>query len=201
MSDELSPAEEPPLRVAVYGPDPLARGGLLALLREAGLREVGLGVAERDPDVILWDLGPGQPGRGEPPRIDADRPLLALVADREGARHALSRGASGVILRSAEAGRLVAAIRALVADLVVIDDTLAAGLLPELAPPASALSPREAEVLALLAEGLTNADIADELDLSAHTVRFHVRAVLARLKARNRAEAVARAVRMGLLRA
>lgn len=53
MSDELSPAEEPPLRVAVYGPDPLARGGLLALLREAGLREVGLGVAERDPDVIL----------------------------------------------------------------------------------------------------------------------------------------------------
>lgn len=195
----MSPALPSPPRVQVLGADPLARGGLLALLQAADLP-----TGDVAPDVVLWDLGPGTGPWQEALRLSADRPLLALVRDEEAARHALSRGASGVLLRSVEPARLVAAVFALAADLVVLDDLLAVGLLPETAEgrpgDTARLSPREAEVLALLADGLTNAAIGEALEVSTHTARFHVRAVLAKLEARNRAGAVARALKLGLLR-
>ena len=61
------------------------------------------------------------------------------------------------------------------------------------------LTPREAEVLQLLAEGLTNRRIAERLGISEHTAKFHVNAILGKLGARSRSEAIAQAARLGLL--
>jgi DNA-binding NarL/FixJ family response regulator len=61
------------------------------------------------------------------------------------------------------------------------------------------LSPRETEVLSLIAEGLANKAVAGRLDISEHTVKFHVNAILGKLGAQSRTEAVTRATRMGLI--
>lgn len=183
----------PPLRVQVLSGDPLARSGLELLLGRFALE-----VVTADAQVLLWDRG----GRGEVrlPRGSADVAVLALVTEPADARVALSRGASGVLLRDAAPERLVAALHAVAADLVVLDDMLATEVLPASEDARTEpLTRREEEVLGLMAEGYSNADIGQALDLSAHTARFHVRAVLAKLGARNRAEAVARAARLGLL--
>ncbi len=114
----------------------------------------------------------------------------------------LASGASGVLPRDADPTALLAALRALAADLVVLDDAVAADLLPGSDDaPLEPLTRREQEVLALMAEGLSNKGIGEALDISEHTARFHVRAVLGKLGARNRAEAVGRAARAGLIRA
>jgi DNA-binding NarL/FixJ family response regulator len=70
-------------------------------------------------------------------------------------------------------------------------------LLPQ--PPAEELTPRELEVLQLLAEGLSNKAIAYRLDISEHTVKFHVNAILGKLSAQSRTEAVVQATRLGLI--
>jgi DNA-binding NarL/FixJ family response regulator len=67
------------------------------------------------------------------------------------------------------------------------------------APPSVELTPRELEVLGLMAEGLANKGIADRLTISEHTVKFHVTAVMAKLGAQSRTEAVTRATRVGLI--
>lgn len=187
------------LRLRVVSGDPLARGGLAALLERLGFAvDAGGSGAAGSADVAVWDLG----AAGEPPaiRMSADEPVLALYADPAEARRALARGASGVLPRDTATDRLAAAVRALAADLVVLDDSVAAELLP--ASEEGLLEPltaREAEVLLLLAEGLSNGDIGEALAISSHTARFHVRAILAKLGARNRAEAVGIAARLGLL--
>jgi DNA-binding NarL/FixJ family response regulator len=104
---------------------------------------------------------------------------------------------------------LVGAIRAVEAGLVVVPSAVSAELLTLARPvaayaPANAnagvtLTPREREVLALLAQGLANKVIAPRLGISEHTVKTHVAAVYEKLHARNRAEAVVAAARQGLL--
>jgi len=86
---------------------------------------------------------------------------------------------------------------------VVLDRRLAEGLIPtatdvdEALHPIERLTPRESEVLQLLARGMTNAEIGSRLGVSEHTAKFHVGAVLGKLGARSRAEAVAVASRLG----
>ncbi len=86
---------------------------------------------------------------------------------------------------------------------MVLDPTLAPAILPardwEDEPLVEALTPREEEVLHLLADGLSNKAIALQLGISDHTVKFHVNAILGKLGAQSRTEAVVRATRMGLL--
>ena len=201
------PADDP-LSVLVISDDPLARGGLLALLRAASSVRV-LGATGADgpfppavPDVVLWDLGPGAESAGEPDAI-ADRPTVALVASPSAARTARSAGAGGVLGRALDGGRLVAALQGVAAGLLVVAPELAdalfatprdtddAGLEP--------LTGREQEVLALLAEGLANRDVALALNVSESTAKFHVRSILSKLGAATRTEAVVRAMRAGLL--
>jgi two-component system nitrate/nitrite response regulator NarL len=202
------------LRVAVVAADPLARRGLSALLgREPGLvvaaqlagDEDGVDVLRQDADAAVFDLGAGprppldQLGRA----AQAGVPVLALVHDEDVAASALAAGARAVLFRDAAPDRLAAALRAVHAGLLVLDDGLAA---QALRPPPSAiptllepLTPRESEVLQLLAQGLANKAIAERLGISDHTAKFHVNAILGKLGAKSRTEAIVQAARLGLV--
>lgn len=99
---------------------------------------------------------------------------------------------------------MAASLEAVAQGLVVLDSGLATALfsasLPTLATlPLETITPREREVLQLLAEGLPNKAIAQRLGISEHTVKYHVNALLGKLDAQSRTEAVVRATRLGLI--
>jgi two-component system, NarL family, nitrate/nitrite response regulator NarL len=155
-------------------------------------------------DVVVWDAP-------EPP-LDAHGlvPVLALVSGAQGAQQALRAGARGALLRSAPLEAIAPAALAVAAGHWVLDESLATSLLQLSEPPATAapaarfpspalLSPREQEVLSLLSEGLSNRDVATRLGISHHTAKFHVNAILDKLGATTRTEAVVLAARSGLL--
>jgi two-component system nitrate/nitrite response regulator NarL len=201
------------VRVLVVADDPLARAGLGALLAsQPGCTLAGQVVPAGDlaeevavyrPDVLLWDLG----WDPEPDLLldvaEADLPVVALLAEEALAAEAWQAGARGLLTREAGAEALVAALQAVVQGLAVIDPALAAALLPAREREAEALveplTPREEEVLQLLADGLANKAIALQLGISEHTVKFHVNAILGKLGAQSRTEAVVRATRLGLI--
>ena len=148
-------------------------------------------------ELLLWDVGAAAVERGTLDRT----PTLALVRDEESALELLRAGALGVLLRSADGERLMAAIRAVALGVGVFEPLLVRTLLAARAVPPGGptLTPREAEVLALMAEGLSNKLIADRLKISDHTAKFHVNSILNKLGAETRTEAVVVAARNGLL--
>jgi len=192
----------------VIAEDPLVRSGLLSLLgSEPGFAIAGQASALDSAfsalpsaELMLWDVGPrAAPG---PPHAALERlPTLALVPDEETALELLRAGALGVLLRGAEAERLLAALRAVATGLGVFDPALLRTLLAARAAPQDGLllTPRETEVLSLMAEGLSNKLIAERLKISDHTAKFHVNAILNKLDAETRTEAVVSAARRGLL--
>jgi two-component system nitrate/nitrite response regulator NarL len=194
-----------PLPVLVVSSDPLARGGLAALVSrrselvlagEATPPEAGGAAARSAPAVLLWDLGAG----GGDALRTAPAPVLALAADEREAAEALRSGARGVLLRGAAPEAISAALLAAARGLTVLDGHLAGELVrPPAAAPLEPLTPREREVLALLAEGLANKGIAARLGISEHTAKFHVNAILGKLGVESRAEAIVQAARMGLV--
>jgi DNA-binding NarL/FixJ family response regulator len=203
------------LRVLVVSDDPLARTGIALLLGgQEGLTVVGqVGVdddgpdpgADGGPDAAVWDLGLGarfglERLRGSSP---AAPPAVAIVADEMDAREALAVGARAALPRDADGESLAAAVRAVVQGLVVLDESFAVALLRD-APVTAAdlpesLTPREAEVLQLLTQGLPNKAIAQRLGISDHTVKFHVNAILGKLGVQSRGEAIVQAMRLGLV--
>ncbi len=202
------------LRVLIVGQDPLARSGLSSLLSSEGsMQIVGqtaapeehlLSAATSNPDVLLWDLG--QDPRSSLERLKAygDRgiPILVLTPDESSAIDALSSGARGAAFRDVRPEALFAALRALSRGMVVVDENLASAVLrPRMSasPPAEPLTARELEVLQLLAQGLANKQIGDRLGISEHTAKFHVNAIIGKLGAQTRTEAVVHAVRLGLV--
>ena len=127
-------------------------------------------------------------------------PLIVLGADVDRSIYnAILHAESGALLRpEASPEQIVRAIQAVSAGLLVIDaavvpDSEAEGDLYE------DLTPREIDVLRLLAEGLANRDIANRLGISEHTIKFHIRSVMAKLGAATRTEAVTRGFRTGLI--
>jgi DNA-binding NarL/FixJ family response regulator len=182
----------------VVAEDPLAHSGLLSLLAaEPGFIVSPAG--EPEAELMLLDTGPRHTSSE---RRSLDRtPTLALVCDDDAALASLRAGALGVLLRGVDGARLVAAVRAVASGLGVFDPALLRGLLGARAVPSEvhALTPREAEVLSLLAEGLSNKLIAERLKISDHTAKFHVNAILNKLGAETRTEAVVLAARSGLL--
>jgi two-component system, NarL family, nitrate/nitrite response regulator NarL len=197
-----------PLRVLVVSADPLARGGLaarvasraeLALAGEAEPREAGRRAAETAAAVVLWDLG--GPGGAAGLAAVVAAPVLALAADEAQAAEALRGGALGVVSRGVAPAALAAAVLAAASDLAVLDPDLAGGFVrpPEAPGRTAPLTPREREVLGLVAEGLANKAIAARLGISEHTAKFHVNAILAKLGVGSRAEAIVRAARTGLV--
>ena len=201
------------LRLIVLADDPLARAGLAALLAGLpGCRVIYQGHSELladaadgelDPaDAIVWDAG-WDAGREREERLGLALPVLALAADAESAAAAWALGCRGVIGRATDEEQLLAAVRATAAGLHVLSPALAGALrrgdAAEISPTAIDLTPRESQVLALLAEGLTNKAIAYRLAISDHTVKFHVNAILGKLNAQSRTDAVVRATRLGLI--
>jgi two-component system nitrate/nitrite response regulator NarL len=198
-----------PLRVLLVGDDPLARAGIAALLAnradltlagEAEPDDAEAKVAATGPDVVLWDLGVAG-GRPEPPAGAESVPILALASDEAHAAEALRAGARGVLLRGAAREALAAALVAVARGLAVLEAPYAGEWLrpPDAPLAAEGLTPREREVLALLAEGLANKAIAARLGISEHTAKFHVNAILGKLGVESRAEAIVRAARLGLV--
>jgi DNA-binding NarL/FixJ family response regulator len=132
-------------------------------------------------------------------------PVLLLAEDVEAGYRALASGFRGVLLRDSVVEEMLAGIRALAAGLAVVDPRILPLLQSPPAPgnapaqPFEALSPREIEVLNLIARGYPNKSIALELGISEHTVKFHVGSVLAKLNAASRSEAVAIAISQGMV--
>lgn len=203
------------LRVLIISSDPLARAGLASLLAgQTGCVVVGQVSGESDwpesfdvyqPDAVLWDLGWGSKLELEIP-IDLkafDLPFVVLLNDSQQAVDVWAVGVHGLLPRDAAAAQVLAALRAAANGLVTIDPLLAAALFPHSQvspqPLVEALTPRESEVLQLLAEGLPNKAIAHRLDISEHTVKFHVNAIMSKLEAQSRTEAVVRATQLGLI--
>lgn len=200
-------------RVQIIGADPLAEAGLAALLR--GFPTIHL-LPDRDKrqplalnegaDVLLWDLGweDDQALESIAARSRLEAPVVVLLRDEQDAAQAWKAGARGLLLRDSAAGRLAAALQAVAGGLICLDPRLAGRLfspaLDEDSPfPDVDLTARELEVLQLLAEGLPNKGIALRLEISEHTVKFHVNAILGKLGAQSRTEAAMRAARLGLI--
>jgi DNA-binding CsgD family transcriptional regulator len=175
MSDPASkPAPMGRLRVVVYAADLLRRTALSQVVAEAGHVVVG---AQDTADVVLVD-GDCPPGEA--------RPVVTLG----GADHDLP----GVLSRDAGARPDRCSIRRCPGLIVRAPDAIDAGFGAMRETDRHALlTPRELEVLAALAEGMTNKAIARRLNISLHTVKFHVESVFRKLGARTRTEAVAKA--------
>jgi len=152
-----------------------------------------------NPDVLLADL------QSHPPSTlsDIDCPIVVLLSGAQDAADAFAAGAGAVLLRTAPAERLHAALHAVTTDLVVADSNIASAVFEQRTRPAEeieqALTHRELEVMQQLAAGRTNRDIASILGITEHTVKFHVNSILEKLGAESRTEAVVRAARLGIV--
>ncbi len=183
-------------RVAIAGSD-AARSRLLATLGEnvalvdAPLADVLLVDARNVHDIVAAL----DETHGVPAIVLIDEPEADLTA------MALRAGALGVLSRQSDVHELLAAIEGVALGLAVLDaparEAVSGTALPALDARAEPLTAREVEILALLARGLTNKRIAARLNLSEHTVKFHVGSVLGKLGAATRAEAVALGARHG----
>lgn len=212
-----------PVRVAVVAASPQTRAGLQALVEAAPTLDFAGSAADAAviaepfagelPDVVLVDL---EPQAGDLPAPGANRdpatPALVLLTDEADSawiREALAGtgGATALLPRSATPDEIIAAIEAVAAGLYVLSPEVLAKLLAERKGPrevASAalvemLTPREIEVLTMLAEGLGNKEIARQLDLSENTVKFHLSSIFGKLGASSRTEAVMQGMRHGLI--
>ena len=180
------------LRIAVAGRDPIARAGLASLIRE--FEDVL--IVDCDADVALVDGD----AIGSARKFDA--PSLLLVSDLSRASEALAAGARGVISRTSTPRQIHAALRAITEGLRVIDGDTALQPKAERTADAELVEPltaRELEVLRLLSAGMTNKEIASRLGITEHTIKFHVNAILGKLEAETRTEAVVHAARLGIV--
>ncbi len=205
----------PDTRVVVIAADPLARAGLATLLSgQSGCLVVAQSADDVDfqqlldiyrPDIALWDLGVNSASTFEWFALAMKTGIQAVVlaASETDAAQAWGAGARGIIARDAAADQIAGAIMGVSKGLVVTSPSLAASLFPSrpTASPAAyeQLTPREEQVLQLLAEGRPNKEIARRLGISEHTVKFHVNSILGKLHAQSRTEAVVLATRSGLV--
>ncbi len=204
------------IRVLIVDDHPIVREGVATVLERArdievvgaaGTVDEGLRmVSARHPDVILLDLKlPGAEG-GESVATFATKVAGVVVftaydADDDVFR-AIRGGARGYLLKGSAAADIVDAIRQVHAGNSYLSPRVAAKLVQGVTHARSRgglLSPRERGVLRLVAAGLSNRQIAETLSLSERTIKFHVTAILNKLGADNRAQAVALAAERGLL--
>ncbi|MBV8884379.1 MAG: response regulator transcription factor [Chroococcidiopsidaceae cyanobacterium CP_BM_RX_35] len=208
--------------VLVAATDNIVRAGLLALVNASPeLTVVGSSVdvdtlatlvEELQPDVVLLELGLHDTGTEMLPlgAIAQRASAIVVLTDEpqtEWMTETLRLGVRAVLPRSsAKAEEILAAIFATAAGLVVLHSDVVDSLLGvspsavrELPTTLMALTPREIEVLGMIAEGLGNKTIARRLGISEHTVKFHVSSIFTKLNAKSRTEAVTLGARQGLI--
>ena len=206
------------IRVLLVDDHAVVRGGLsfflsttedIAVVGEAADGEQALRLcAQLQPDVVVMDmLMPQMDGFTATQQIRQHYPgihVIALTSFTDGAfvQRALQAGASGYLLKDVQARELADAIRAAHAGRATLAPEATQALIQTMAQPVQAgeaLSEREREVLARMARGLSNGEIAAQLTISTNTVRHHVRNILAKLEVTNRTEAVHVAMQRGLV--
>ena len=220
MTEDTTRAAESSIRVLIVDDHAIVRKGICALLSEAGgfevVGEADTGQAalllagETRPDVILMDLlMPGMDGIEATRQITGRHPqarilvLTSFAADNK-VFPAIKAGALGYLLKDSSPDDLVRAIRQVHRGEPSLHPIIARKLLQEIARPAElqpaleSLTAREIEVLKLIAEGLSNQDIADRIIVSESTVRAHVSRILGKLHLASRTQAALYAVREGL---
>ena len=210
-------------RLVVIDDHALFRAGLINLLQEMNEFEVvgegkdgisGLKIISQTlPDVVLLDVN--MPGMGGVETVRALRSfpstqncrvlMLTISKNEQDLIGALQAGADGYILKSAEPDELRNAIIQVQEGMAVLSPQVTRQVIQALQREGNQeaeplLSERELEVLRCLAEGLTTVQTADQLVISENTVKTHVRHILEKLEASNRAEAVNKAVRLGLIK-
>jgi len=195
-------------RLLIAAPSPVVRAGLEALaasnpsLELAGAFPDLASIEALRPDVVLAALSPADLA----PAANGHTPAYVLLTgDGQSAwtADALRLGVRAILPRDASAAGILAAVEAAAAGLAVVspadlETLLHAGPQPA-SPPETALTPREMEVLRLMAEGTANKNIAWKLSISEHTVKFHVASIFAKLNAGTRTEAVTQGIRRGLI--
>jgi DNA-binding NarL/FixJ family response regulator len=204
------------LRVVIADDQASVREGLVLLLGGLpGIEVVGAAadgeqalalVAEHRPDAILLDLHmPVLDGIGATRRLAAEHPKVAIVvlttfADDSSVLDALHAGARSYLTKDADHTEIAKALQAAAGGLTVFDPRVHATLLaataasakpePAAAPPPDGLTDREAEILGLIARGMTNPEIAAQLFLSNHTIKTHISRIFAKTGSRDRAAAI-----------
>jgi DNA-binding NarL/FixJ family response regulator len=211
-----------PLRIVIADDQAIVRAGLVQVLGGLnGIEVAGAAgdgeqavalVAEHHPDAILLDLHmPVLDGIGATRRLVAEHPEVAIVVlttyvDDESVLEALRAGARSYLTKDADRTEIATALRAAVGGMSVLDPRVQAMLLAATsAPPPvplaavadapDGLTQREVEILALIAGGLNNAEIAERLFLSNHTVKTHINRIFAKTASRDRVAAIAYAQR------
>jgi two-component system, NarL family, nitrate/nitrite response regulator NarL len=193
---------------AIVAESAVVRSGLAALLGASPSLRVAASIAPAELaglgaepfDVIVRDVSEGTAAEDALGSAAARAPVLALIAAPEQARELVRAGAHGVLSRDASPERLAAASVAVAAGLYAFDaESYERGSAASAPLEPGVFTPREREVLELVADGLTNKLIAERLGISEHTAKFHVRSLMDKLGADTRADLVARSARRGLL--
>lgn len=202
-----------PIRLLLVDDHPVVRQGLrayleleddFAIVAEAGDGEEALtAVAEARPDVVLLDLKmPGVDGQAVLERLDPEGPrVLVLTSATEGERvpAAIEAGAAGFVYKDIDPEALAAAIRTVHAGQTLFSPAAMRGLMNGgTAAQEPALTPRERQVLGLIAKGQTNRQISRALGVSEKTVKTHVTNLLRRIGAADRTQAALWAVHHGV---
>ena len=210
---------EPPIRVLIVDDHPIVRQGLRTYLSSrAGVEVVGeasdgeqavVEAARLEPDVVLLDLVMPRGGGVEAIRrlrLAGERPRVVVLTSFAGddqVVEAVRAGAAAYLLKDVPPSELEAAIRLVHAGGVLVDPTVVGSLMAEVAragppPGLDELTARERQVLALLAQGRSNRDLAAALYVSEKTIKTHVSSILAKLRLTDRTQAALFAVRHGL---
>lgn len=214
------PIKVGPIRVGVAEDHPIARRGLIQLFEstddivvvgEASDGETAIELADAasgEPDVILIDVRmPGIGGIEATRRLALLHPdvgvvILTAYDDPLSVTEALRAGARAFVLKSAEGTEILETVRMVARGHVVFDSSVWSALGQEEEDEAKngvQLSPREREVLLLLSRGLANREISDELGVSIETVKTHIERLYKRLAVNSRTDAVAKALRAGII--
>ncbi len=205
------------VRVLLVDDHPIVRGGVRAVLDtdpgltvvgEAGTGEQALTLAiELRPEVILMDLrlGAGIDGAETTRRLQSlpapPRVLVLTTYDSDAdILPAIEAGATGYLLKDAEPAQLLAAVRGAARGETVLAPTVANRLVSRVRAPGRTLTPRETEILQMVADGHTNQRIARRLFITEATVKSHLVQVYAKLEVDNRTAATAQGRRRGIIR-
>lgn len=217
-----------PLRVLLCAPTSLARAGLHQMLEAqpalqivgeiANAHDLQMAVAEADPDVVVLQTQSLHSDWPETTSLGVPVVLLAESTDSEGVAEAIGGGAQAILAASVTGTELAAAITAAANGLITVSADFAeilrqsvhdgleeasemrhAESMRETSVDVEPLTPRELEVLAMIVDGLANKEIAAQLNVSAHTVKFHISSILGKLGASSRTEATAIGLRHGLI--